>query len=318
MPRFDDLIHLDRAFIKKNRSRKSKHSTAAQMHEITKIKLGDLTFDCRVAGDPKGELIMFLHGFPETSYMWRGLMEHFASLGYYCVAPNMRGCSKGACPKGKEHYSFNYLVDDVLGLFKYFSKSKFHLIGHDWGAAIGWQFAHDHPEFVMSFTALSFPHNQAFKEAIVSNKDQQKRAFYSKLFALPFFPEFAMTAFNYSILKRIWANSAPEELEDYLRVYQNTECLSSFLNYYRVKNSIYKTNGPWKALGNIHTPTLFVWGNKDSFIGKCSASESHKYMKNDYTYLELDANHWLMQTNFLEVKNAVEACVLKNSSQAKH
>lgn len=285
------------------------------MIETTKIKLGDLTFDCRVAGNANGELIMFLHGFPETSYMWRKLMQHFASLGFYCVAPNLRGCSEGACPSNKEQYSFKFLVEDVLGILKHFSRTKFHLVGHDWGAAIGWQVVHDYPDVALSFTALSFPHNQAFRDAMVSDKDQQNRARYSKLFAWPAFPEFAMTAFNFHILKSVWTNSAQDELDDYLQVFGNKKRLSSFLNYYRVKGSIYKTSGPWRELGHIHTPTLFVWGNKDFFIGKRSAHESHKYMKGDYTYLELDANHWLVQTNYDEVKNAVHSHISKYANK---
>lgn len=284
------------------------------MHEIKKIEANKLTFDCRIAGNPNGELILFLHGFPETNYMWRNLMQHFAELGYYCIAPNMRGCSKDACPEDKVLYGFQHLSSDVLGIFKQLSKDKFHLVGHDWGAAVGWQIAHDKPELIYSFSALSFPHNQAFREAIISDSDQKRRAVYSKIFAWPIFPEMLMTAFNHLILRKVWTNSAQDEVNDYLSVFKNAKSLSSFLNYYRVHNSIYRPSGPWQQLGEVHTPTLFIWGKKDYFIGKRSVSESRKYMAGYYKYIELDTNHWLIQTKYDEVKNAITQHISRNSS----
>ncbi len=86
------------------------------MPETKEITLGSLKFDCRIAGDENDELLILLHGFPETSIIWRPLLEDLAPKGFYCVAPNMRGYSKNACPKGKKQYSIEKLGQDVLDL----------------------------------------------------------------------------------------------------------------------------------------------------------------------------------------------------------
>lgn len=77
------------------------------MQETIQVKIGDFVFDCLTDGSTDDELIIFLHGFPETSHMWKKMMSSFSKKGFYCVASNLRGYSKGACPKGKKHYGLN-------------------------------------------------------------------------------------------------------------------------------------------------------------------------------------------------------------------
>ena len=71
------------------------------MISIQKIQIDNLIFDCRVSGNKKDKLVILLHGFPETSFMWIELMKEISPQGFYCVAPNMRGYSKNATPRGK-------------------------------------------------------------------------------------------------------------------------------------------------------------------------------------------------------------------------
>jgi len=82
------------------------------MPNLKKINIGDLEFDCRFSGDSKNELVIFLHGFPETSIMWQKIMVKVSESGFYCIAPDLRGYSKDACPKGKKNYSLKNLRAD--------------------------------------------------------------------------------------------------------------------------------------------------------------------------------------------------------------
>jgi pimeloyl-ACP methyl ester carboxylesterase len=76
------------------------------MQEIIEITFENLTFDCRVAGNKSDALVIFLHGFPETSFMWKDLILDISKLGFYCIAPNLRGYSNKACPSGKKKLHF--------------------------------------------------------------------------------------------------------------------------------------------------------------------------------------------------------------------
>ncbi|MGX1930155.1 alpha/beta fold hydrolase [Flagellimonas sp. 2504JD4-2] len=275
------------------------------MEKIIQVQVGDLTFDCRVDGNETGELILFLHGFPETSYMWKKLMSHFSESGFYCIAPNLRGYSKGACPKGKKHYGLDMLVNDALGIAQVLKKPNFHLVGHDWGAVIGWKLVHDHPQVVLSWTGISVPHVHAFGKAIMADAEQQKKSQYIKNFQLPYLPERGLRKDDFKAFKRLWKNSPPEEIEDYLKVFRNPRQLTATLNYYRSNYKLLKKAAKEQILGDIHVPTLFIWGNKDLAVGAYSVGESHQFMKNHYEFLELDSGHWLIQTSYEELEKAI-------------
>ena len=58
------------------------------------INMNGMQYLCRTAGiEQDGELIIFLHGFPESSIMWENTMKKLAKLGYRCLAPYQRGYS---------------------------------------------------------------------------------------------------------------------------------------------------------------------------------------------------------------------------------
>ncbi|SNY99480.1 alpha/beta hydrolase [Flagellimonas pacifica] len=282
------------------------------MQETIQIKIGKLIFDCRTDGDKENELVIFLHGFPETSYMWGKLMAHFSKNGFYCVAPNLRGYSKGACPKGKKHYSLDKLAKDVLGIAKFLNKSKFHLVGHDWGSVIGWKVVHGHENLILSWTGISVPHFQAFGKAIMIDDEQRKMSQYIKNFQLPYLPERQIRKKGFKAFKRLWKHSEPNEVDDYLKVFRNPKQLTATLNYYRSNYKLLKKAAKHQILGDINVPTLFIWGNKDLAVGSYSVSESHQYMKSEYEFLELDAGHWLIQTNYNDLEEVITKHVNRN------
>lgn len=273
------------------------------MVQLKEIPLGGLTFNIRVSGKEGEELVIFLHGFPETSHMWTILMEKVSSLGFHCVAPDMRGYSPKACPRGKKHYSIKLLSEDILNLASAFNKDRFHLIGHDWGAAIGWNILYQHTERIISWTGMSVPHTNAFGRAVKKNKDQQKRSRYIKWFMVPILPEFWIRRNNFKLFRKLWKHSSKEEVAHYLDVFSRRGALTAALNYYRANMGRKK----FPTLGKIKTPTLFIWGKYDVAIGKMAAEGNHKYMDGDYTYLALEGGHWLIQTNYSEVEAAIIA-----------
>src|SRR5690242_1302170 len=102
------------------------------------IRVGELVFDAFVDGPSDGELVLLLHGFPESAAEWQRVQPRLAGAGYLAVAPNQRGYSPGARPVGVDAYDITRLVDDVLGMADALGAHEFHLIGHDWGALVAW------------------------------------------------------------------------------------------------------------------------------------------------------------------------------------
>ena len=92
----------------------------------SQIEIDSYTFDVRTSGD-EGEVVVLLHGFPETSHMWIPLLEHLGANGYRAIAPDLRGYSRGARPEGAENYSYPAMADDVLGIAEALGRERFHL-----------------------------------------------------------------------------------------------------------------------------------------------------------------------------------------------
>ena len=67
-------------------------------------------------------------------------------------------------------------------------------------------------------------------------------------------------------------------------------------------------------MGDIYTPTLLIWCKRDPAIGQKSIDMGHEYMKGPYTFIPLDAGHWLIQTKYEEIKEAVMLHISGNDS----
>lgn len=283
------------------------------MQKTIQVTIDQLVFDCRTEGNQENAPVILLHGWPETSHMWKKLMSSLSGKGFYCVAPNLRGYSENACPKGKKHYTLDKLVKDVIDISKSLNKPKFHLIGHDWGALIGWKLVHDHQDKILSWTGISVPHPQAFGKAMMTNEEQIKMSQYVKNFQVPYLPEKQLRKDDFKILRKLWKNCEPAEIEDYLKVFGNPRQLTASLNYYRSNYKLLKQAANGHILGGINVPTLFIWGNKDIAVGSHSVNESHEFMKKDYEFIELDSGHWLIQTAYTELEKAISKHILRNS-----
>ncbi len=268
--------------------------------DIVHMEANGLTFRCRVAGDPASEPVLLLHGWPETSHMWTELMGKLSAEGYYCVAPDQRGFSPDARPKKVKEYRIGKLVSDVTALADAFGMGKFHLIGQDWGSAIGWAVVSEHADRIKSWTAMSVPHIRAFSDALRHDPEQRKMSRYMALFQLRGIPEWFLLKKDRENLRKTWKKSPPEQLEDYLNVIGNKAALKATLAYYRANYRILKKGKGIDEYGNVDTPALLIWGNRDIAIGRTGVEATAQYMKGSYELIELDAGHWLMQEAFVE------------------
>ena len=265
------------------------------------VKVNDLTFTCRVSGlENTGDAVILLHGFPETSRMYYDLIPVLVSEGYKVVAPDQRGYSQGARPPKISDYSIDKLSQDVIDIADAFQFEKFHLVGHDWGSAVGWVTAALYSERIISWTALSVPHLDAFFDAINTDKDQQRKSQYINFFKKPILPELYFKIFGYTYLKNIWRKSSQLEIEKYLEVFKQRGALKASLNWYRAN-----MNNEDKFIGDITTPTLIIYGLKDMAIGEKSVDESEKYLKGKYKIEKLNSGHWLIQESFEAVSNSI-------------
>ena len=103
----------------------------------------DISYVDTGSGDP----IVFLHGNPTSSYLWRNIITHLESISR-CLAPDLMGMGdSGNSPNGSyrfvEHSAVLDQWFDAVGL-----TSKVTLVVHDWGSALGFHWAKRNPEHV--------------------------------------------------------------------------------------------------------------------------------------------------------------------------
>ena len=264
---------------------------------LREIDANGMVFRGRFAGgeDVSREPVVLLHGFPETSIMWAGLMERLGVEGYRCFAPDQRGYSPGARPEGVDEYVYRKLVSDIVALADALDYARFHLIGHDWGSAIGWAMLLLHPERVRSWTAISVPHMDAFASAIAEDPDQRKRSQYMAFFMLPEKPERSLAADDFAVLRSLWSSIPKEQVEEYLSVFSQPGALTAALNWYRANAVLLEKRRDVPKFGAVQHPTLLIWGNQDIAVGRVAVERTAQYMEGPYRLLEVNAGHWLAQ-----------------------
>lgn len=129
----------------------------------------------------QGELMLFLHGFPDFSHIWRHQIDEFSN-DFHTVALDLRGYNLSEKPSGLESYEIDVLVEDIRQVIEGLGYSSCTLVVHDWGAGIGWTFAYRYPEYVQKLIAFNGPHPYTFMRELRTNKNQQKASEYMKWF----------------------------------------------------------------------------------------------------------------------------------------
>ena len=254
----------------------------------------NLTFKCRVSGmNNSGDTVILLHGFPETSRMWYKLIKVLDSENFRVIAPDQRGYSPGARPLKIKDYKINALTLDIINIANLFDANRFHLIGHDWGAAVGWVICSMFKKRVISYSALSVPHLDAFSNAISNDEVQKKKSYYIKLFRIRFLPELYFKMFSYSRLRAIWSSINREEIKHYLKVFSQKNALKAALNWYRATN-LRST----RKIGYIFSPTLMIYGIRDVAIGEKAVNQTARHIKGPYCVKKINSSHWLIQESF--------------------
>ena len=96
------------------------------------------------SGPADGPLMIFLHGWPSIGLMWRAQMDAFASDGWHCVAPDLRGFGGSSAPANNDAYTIEEVVAGMAELHDHLGGKPAIWVGHDWGCVVvGGLVAHD-------------------------------------------------------------------------------------------------------------------------------------------------------------------------------
>ncbi|MGO9019588.1 MAG: alpha/beta fold hydrolase [Syntrophobacteraceae bacterium] len=247
------------------------------------IEVNGIKINVIIEGD--GPYVILLHGFPDSAYVWRNQIPALIQAGYRVVAPDLRGCGGTDAPVGKANYTLDILIKDVTGMMDSLGIARAPLIGHDWGAILGWFVAIEHPERVERYVAMSVGHPSAFKKGGI---EQKLRSWYVYAFQVPVITETATRALNWLLL-RVLSQNHPE-VSRWIEDKSRPGRLTAGMNWYRA-NIIRLLFGINR---NARVPAFGIWSSGDCFLSERQMKLSALYVDAPWRYERIEnTSHWM-------------------------
>ncbi len=122
--------------------------SAKDPHKRARQRVNGLEMSYAEAGS--GKPIWLLHGNPTYSYIWRNIIPHLTDLGH-CIAPDLIGMGESdkLPSSGPDRYRYTEQREYLFGLFDALAPAdKVVLVVHDWGGALGFDWARNNPDKV--------------------------------------------------------------------------------------------------------------------------------------------------------------------------
>ncbi|UJA20810.1 alpha/beta fold hydrolase [Thermoleophilia bacterium SCSIO 60948] len=116
----------------------------------------------------EGAPVLFLHGEPTWSYLWRDVIGPVAEAGHRCICPDLIGFGRSDKPTDVGWYSFERHFRFVEALVERLDLTDATVVVHDWGGPIGLRLAAEHPERISRIVAMDtglFTGEQAMSDA---------------------------------------------------------------------------------------------------------------------------------------------------------
>jgi pimeloyl-ACP methyl ester carboxylesterase len=251
------------------------------------LPVGGMVFSGMACGPHDGELVLLLHGFPQTSRAWSAQVQALGDAGWHAVAPDIRGFAPGARPATVPDYAQDQVAGDVLAIAAYLGADRFHLVGHDLGGIIAWDVACRHPARILTLSVASTPHLAVLAAALHDRDEQRLPPFH--LFRQPGIAEHAMLDGDAAALRAGYAGLDRHLTEEYVRHFSQPGALTPALNHFRAFNF-----SDWLALPAATVPTLFAWGSDDPYLARSTAHATRGHVTAPYTQAEMEGvAHWL-------------------------
>ena len=233
-----------------------------------------------------GPDVMLLHGFPDSHKLWRHQIPALVAAGFRVIAPDLRGFGLTEIPKGGvAAYHMDQLVADVVSLLNVLGVAKVRLVGHDWGAAIGWQTTILHADRIDRYVAISVGHPTSFKRA---GFEQMLRSWYMLMFQLRGFAEWLISVNDFKLFGQL--SGFPQEIPNWQADLGRPQRLTAALSYYRANIALMLSSD----IGHVTVPVIGIWSTRDTALTEQQMVNSGQFCKAGWRYERIDnVGHWV-------------------------
>jgi len=267
---------------------------------------GDVNVFYREAGDPASPVLLLLHGFAGSSFMFRDLIPQLADR-YHVIAPDLPAFGFTEAPaRGEYAYTFAQLAETIGRFTEALHLNRYALLVHDYGAPVGWRLALAHPQRV---TAIISQNGNAYEEGLgeawAPIQQYWRDPTVKNRHALSEFPTPAAIKWQYlegvsdqslispdgyslEGMQVLRPGNAEIQLDLLLDYASNVEMYPQFQHYFR----------------QYQPPLLAVWGKNDPFFMPAGA-EAWKRDLPDAEIRFYDTGHFALETHAKEIGTAV-------------
>jgi len=275
---------------------------------VHKIEADGVRVFYRTAGDPAAPVVLLLHGFPTSSFMFRELIPRLAT-DYRVIAPDLPGFGFTEVPPERKYdYSFDALARTIAAFTEAIKVSRYAIYVFDYGAPTGFRLAMAHPERI---TAIVSQNGNAYEEGLSSGwnpiqKYWKEPTAQNRTALLDFLtPETTKWQYTHGVSDP--ESVAPESYTLDAALLQrpgNTDIqLDLFLDYasnvklYPKFQEYFRKSKP---------PLLAIWGKNDPFFLPPGAEAYRKDLpKAKIEFLE--TGHFALETHVAEIAAAIKA-----------
>jgi pimeloyl-ACP methyl ester carboxylesterase len=248
-----------------------------------------MTLAHREAGPEEGSVALLLHGYPESSYMWRHLMPAIADAGWRAIAPDLAGFGDSEPdPPG----TWERHVDAVERFRHELKIERCVLLVHDWGGLIGLRWACEHPEAVEALVISStgfFPdgkwHGMATALRTPGTGEQVVDGLDRDGFA--------------GLLRSTGSGFGDDAIDEYWKAFADEPRRRGQLELYR-SGDFEKLAG--YRLADLAVPVLLIWGENDEFAPVAGAHRFERELPDTELMVAEGAGHFVWE-------DAPERCV---------
>jgi pimeloyl-ACP methyl ester carboxylesterase len=256
--------------------------------ESLRLSVNGLHMHVRSAG--QGPVVVLLHGFPDTHMVWRKQVGPLVKAGYRVLAPDLRGYGQTDAPDAVSAYRLEHICTDVMAMLDLLGIRKARVVGHDWGALVGWLLCIEAPQRVEQFVTLAVGHPAAFARAGI---EQKLRSSYMLWFMVPGLAERSLMAGDFYLLQHFTSDRT--QVSYWRRSLVAPGRMTAALNYYRAnvpRGFVFASKSE-----PVRVPVMGIWGSRDPALGEMQMVDSTRYVADTFRYERIDgADHWLQVT----------------------
>jgi pimeloyl-ACP methyl ester carboxylesterase len=242
-----------------------------------------------VLDEGDGKAVLLLHGFPDSSRLWRHQVPALTAAGKRVIAPDLRGFGASEKPEVVKDYAIGRSAGDMVAVLDALEIERADVVGHDFGAVVAWVLAARFPDRVERLVAMSVGHPATARERTMEDRE---KAWYQLLFQFPDVAEPLLQRDDWKLFRE-WLRGEGD-LEQYLVDLSPPGALTAGLNWYRANLAPQLELKPRTPLPAVGAPTMGIWSSGDQYLTEHRMTGSAAHVTGPWRYERVEgASHWM-------------------------